>query len=105
MSIVNKSLFQTIIVTLYILQAALEVAHSFREKTNYFLSYLLRTVLAQVVAVLLTVFLIMSGKPIFFAHSQVIPCNVHGYLYECSGVPMRFYMFTMICGEIFVKIC
>ena len=87
-----------------LLQAALEVAHSFREKTNFFLSYLLRTVLAQVVAILLVVFLIVSSRKPIFEHSKPIPCKVHDYLYECSGIPTGLYMYTVICGERYLKV-
>ena len=85
------------------IQAALEVRHSLRsEKNNFFLSYLLRNVLAQLVAMLFMAFLVVAVARNIFSNSDTIKCNVHNkyqYTYECSGIPRSFYMYIVICGE------
>ena len=75
--------------------------HSLRsEKNNFFLSYLLRNVLAQVVAALFATFLIVAVARDIFSYSKTIECNVHNkYLYECSGIPRGFYWYINICGK------
>ena len=75
--------------------------HSLRnEKNNFFLSYLLRNVLTQVVAALFVTFLVVSVARDIFSYSDTIECNVHKkYLYECSGIPRSFYMYFVICGK------
>ena len=81
-------------------QAALEVSHSFREKSNFFTSYLVRTLLALVVPAVLLAFLSLSAKPIIEqVNGSVMPCTVHGYKYECAGIATDFYMYAMICGR------
>ena len=79
----------------------MEVRHSLRsEKNNFFLSYLLRNVLAQVVAALFVAFLIVAVARDIFSYSKTIQCNVHNkYLYECSGIPRGFYLYIIICGK------
>ena len=75
--------------------------HSLRsEKNNFFLSYLLRNVLAQVVAALFVVFLVVAVARNIFSYSDTIVCDVHKkYRYECSGIPRGFYMYIIICGK------
>ena len=79
----------------------MEVRHSLRsEKNNFFLSYLLRNVLAQVVAAVFTAFLVVAMARKIFSYSNSIQRNVHDrYLYECSGIPRSFYMYIVICGK------
>ena len=78
----------------------MEVRHSLRsEKNNFFLSYLLRNVLAQMVAALFTAFLVVAVTREIFSNSNTIECSVHGYHYECSGIPKSFYMYIVICGK------
>ena len=79
----------------------MEVRHSLRnEKNNFFLSYLLRNVLTQVVAALFVTFLVVSVARDIFSYSDTIECNVHKkYLYECSGIPRSFYMYIVIGGK------
>ena len=79
-------------------QAALEVSHSFREKSNFFTSYLVRTMLALVAPAVLLAFLSMSAN-VKQVYDNVIPCNVQGYKYECTGISIYLSMFAMIGGK------
>lgn len=73
---------------------ALEVSHSFSRGSNYFLSYLLRTLCEFIVATGLLGWLIWRGFP-SIQKEEFIYCDVHGFHYECAGHPQQFYMYVL----------
>eukprot|EP00095_Tigriopus_kingsejongensis_P004020 maker-scaffold5_size1054832-snap-gene-1.15 protein:Tk04020 transcript:maker-scaffold5_size1054832-snap-gene-1.15-mRNA-1 annotation:"leucine-rich repeat-containing protein 8e" len=75
-------------------KAALEVSHSFNQSSNYFLSYLLRTLIEFLAASFLLAWLIWRGFP-SIQKEEFIYCDVHGYHYECAGHPQQFYMYVL----------
>ena len=87
----------------YPLQAAVEIIHCLKVHThNFFVSYLLRTLVVVIAAMLSLVFLFLSAAPIVdqvYSSHNVIPCYIHGYKYECTGIDGTFYSSIIICGR------
>ncbi|XP_059093756.1 uncharacterized protein LOC131888834 isoform X2 [Tigriopus californicus] len=77
---------------------ALEVSHSFSRGSNYFLSYLLRTLCEFIVATGLLAWLVWRGFP-SIQKEEFIYCDVHGFHYECAGHPQQFYIVTRSGNE------
>ena len=73
---------------------AIELSYSMRKTRSYFYSYLFRTVSEGLVALSLLVYMVVRGLKIL-ADSHDISCNVHGYNYECHGIPVTFYQFSL----------
>ena len=91
-------------------QAALEVEHSFPEKNNYFIGYLLRTVFELTVSigllVMTTIFLgnnYKDGVENFFNNKRTIIkpiiCTIEDQDYKCVGHNRDFYHCILIGGE------
>uniref|UniRef100_A0A0K2U8T8 Uncharacterized protein n=1 Tax=Lepeophtheirus salmonis TaxID=72036 RepID=A0A0K2U8T8_LEPSM len=76
-------------------KTAIEVLHSFSSSSNFFVCYLVRTVIETVVASLLLAWLIFMGFP-SMQRDEFIHCNVHGYHYECAGHPQEFYVYVLL---------
>ena len=75
-------------------RGAIEVSHSFMSSSNYFLSYIVRTISEFVVAAALLIWLIVKGLP-SIQRDEFILCDVYEYFYECAGHPQQFYMYTL----------
>ena len=73
---------------------AIEIRQSFQNSNNFFISYLVRTVLEIIVALLLLIYSIVKGIPIL-DDSNTIICDVHSYFFECSGQPAQFYKYIL----------
>ena len=73
---------------------AMELRQSFNHSNNYFVSYLVRTVLEIVFALLLLIYICAEGLSIL-TQADTIVCDVHGYFYECSGQPAQFYVYIL----------
>eukprot|EP00092_Neocalanus_flemingeri_P069496 GFUD01085180.1.p1 GENE.GFUD01085180.1~~GFUD01085180.1.p1 ORF type:complete len:487 (-),score=116.41 GFUD01085180.1:160-1620(-) len=73
---------------------AIELRQSFNHSNNYFISYLMRTVLETIFAFLLLIYICADGLSIL-THADTIICDVHGYFYECSGQPAQFYVYIL----------
>jgi len=73
---------------------AIEIRQSFKNSNNFFISYLVRTILEIVVALLLLIYSIVEGIPIL-DDSNTIICDVHSYYFECSGQPAQFYIYIL----------
>jgi len=73
---------------------AIEIRQSFKHSNNFFISYLVRTILEIIVALLLLIYSIVEGVPIL-DDSNTIICDVHGYYFECSGQPAQFYIYIL----------
>ena len=74
---------------------AVELKMSFNHSDhNYFVSYLIRTVLELIFAFLLLIYICADGL-VILKHADTIICDVHGYFYECSGQPAQFYVYIL----------
>ena len=73
---------------------ALELSYSLKKSRSYFYSYLSRTVIEGILAISLLVHMLLRGLPLL-EDSHNITCEVHGFNYECHGIPVTFYMFAL----------
>jgi len=73
---------------------ALELKQSFKGNSNYFVSYIVRTTLEILIAMLLLAFICIYGLPVI-EHQDTIYCDVHNYWFECSGQPAQFYVYVL----------
>ena len=73
---------------------AIELSYSLKKSRSYFYSYLFRTVVEGLVALSLLVYMLLEGFKIL-GTSYNITCDVHGYNYECHGIPITFYLFSL----------
>uniref|UniRef100_A0A0K2TQZ0 Uncharacterized protein n=1 Tax=Lepeophtheirus salmonis TaxID=72036 RepID=A0A0K2TQZ0_LEPSM len=76
-------------------RTAIEVLHSFTSNSNYFASYMVRTIIVTILASILLIWLISMGIP-SMQKDEFIYCNVHGFHYECAGHPQEFYMYVLL---------
>ena len=89
---------------------AIQLKFFFRKDKNYFLSYFFRTVLEIALACSFLFYMTLYGHPILmqvncpvlflFCHLAVsqekrVMCKVHGFWYECHGIPMKLYIVTL----------
>jgi len=71
---------------------AIEISNRFSKKSNYWVSYVVRTVSELIVAGVLFGSVLALGLPsLFNGEGGVLPCNVYGHMFECSGHPKSFY--------------
>ena len=73
---------------------AIEICNRFSKKSNYWLSYVIRSSAELVVALVLLVWVSAFGIPYLAGgenvwYEGVMPCNVYGHMYECSGHPTQ----------------
>ena len=73
---------------------ALELSYSLAKGRSYFYSYLARTVVEGLVALTLLVCMLLKGLRIL-DEARDLTCDVHGYNYECHGIPVTFYQFSL----------
>ena len=73
---------------------ALELSYSLAKGRSYFYSYLARTVVEGLVALTLLVCMLLKGLRIL-NEARDLTCDVHGYNYECHGIPVTFYLFSL----------
>ena len=73
---------------------ALEMAYSLKKSRSYFYSYLARTVVEGLVALSLLLYMLLRGLRML-GESYNLTCDVHGYNYECHGIPVTFYLFSL----------
>jgi len=86
----------------------IEISHRFSKKSNYWMSYMVRTISELVVALALLTWMIVIGLvPRVYNIDNVIPCDVYGNWYECSGHSEEFYyavlIFTLVI--LFIYVC
>lgn len=86
----------------------IEMSHSFTSQDNFFLSYLVRTIVELLFAIFLLGWLCVYGVPIMY-NEELIACNVYGKMYECAGHPQTFFMwilgFTIIILVLYILCC
>lgn len=70
---------------------AMELKYNLGKCKSYYYSYLWRTLLEMVVALALLVYMLAFGHNML-TDDKVNICNVHGYYFECHGIPISFYI-------------
>jgi len=75
---------------------AIEISHRFSKKSNYWLSYMVRTISELTIALALFTWMMVIGIPRMFNYDNVIPCDVYGHWYECAGHSEEFYNAVLI---------
>jgi len=81
----------------------IEIEESFKSyENNYFMSYLVRTILELLVVLTLLAGIILYGIPVIFSEDHIIPCQINNYWYVCSGHPQEFYRFILIIAIIII---
>ena len=94
-----------------------EVWQSFKYKSSVFAAYFWRTVMEFFFSLVLFLWMVVVGvrqilnweswdpnnipdtEEIVSLQSDerlIVMCDVHGYMYECAGVPTQFYMYILI---------
>jgi len=73
---------------------AIELKQSFNYDNNYYVSYVIRTVLEIIFSLVLLIYSCIDGVSIL-THADTIVCDVHGYFFECSGQPAQFYAYIL----------
>ena len=76
-------------------KTTVELTQSFSDGANFYYSYLLRTSLEILTALYLFQWLLFHGIP-SLSKDQLIYCDVHGYQYECAGLPQQFYTYILL---------
>ena len=81
----------------------IEIEERFKSfENNYFQSYLIRTLLALVVVLLLLSGIIFYGLPVIFSNDHTLPCLIKSRWYVCSGHPQEFYRIILIVAIIII---
>jgi len=71
-----------------------QVEESFKTgEDNYFVCYLVRTVLELVISTCLLTW--MTCYATMSSNTDIIPCKIDRYLYACSGHPQQFYKYIL----------
>ena len=74
---------------------AIEIAQSFGPSSNYFKSYLVRTIFEFVTATILLIYFCYAGFHVFHEDKQeVLYCPVGQHFYQCAGHPKEFYKYV-----------
>jgi len=73
---------------------AIELSYSLKKSRNYFYCYLFRTIVEGLMSVSLLVCMIQWGLPTLLEHHD-IECEIHGFKYQCHGIPINFYLFAL----------
>ena len=73
---------------------AIEICNRFSKKSNYWMSYLSRTIAELLVALVLLGWVTSYGLPHIADLNSVwwdtvLPCDVYGHMFECSGHPQQ----------------
>jgi len=78
-----------------------QVEESFKScEDNYFVCYLVRTVLELVISTCLLSW--MTCYATMSSDTDIIPCKIDKYLYACSGHPQQFYKYILSIAVIFI---
>ena len=97
------------------IKQAMEVAQTFKGSSSLYSGYLSR-VLAKIIFALFLLAVLLTGNVILSSSSEPtcirlctltggipkigkdwsIYCNVYGYGYECAGIPLGFYLYTLM---------
>ena len=92
---------------------AYTVSEGLGSSTNYFRSYLIRTIAELLISFSLFIWLIFGGfEPLFGANDQapgsaifgtkVVLCNIGNFWYHCAGLPFQFYTIIFIAALVLI---
>ena len=81
---------------------AIEIAQSFGPSSNYFKSYLIRTIFEFVTATCLLVYFAYSGFHVFNTDEEFLYCPVGQHFYQCAGHPQEFYKYVFYISTVIV---
>ena len=73
---------------------AIEMRYNFKHSTNYYFSHLSRTILEILAGLGLIVIIVYYGHQKLEGSSTIF-CDVHSYHYECHGIPLEFYKYSL----------
>ena len=73
---------------------AIELRYIFKHSNKYYNSYLSRTILEIIVGSLVIVVIFLYGIQNLDRSSTII-CDIHSFRYECNGVPIEFYKYSL----------
>ena len=68
---------------------AIEISNRFTKNSNYLASYVARTSFELLIALGGFAWMCIHGIPQLADEESVLPCNIYGYMYECSGLPRQ----------------
>ena len=81
----------------------IEIEERFKSfENNYYQSYLVRTMLALLVVLVLLSGVILYGFPVVFSDDHTLPCQINRFWYVCSGHPQEFYRIVLIIAVIII---
>jgi len=81
----------------------IEIEKRFKSfENNYYQSYLVRTMLALLVVLVLLSGVILYGFPVIFSDDHTLPCQINSFWYVCSGHPQEFYRIVLIIAVIII---
>jgi len=78
----------------------IEISQTFHGKSDFFRSYVLRTIMEVVLGLLMLAWLCVYGLQETL-EEPYFGCNVYGYWYNCAGHPIAFY-FYILCISIVI---
>ena len=81
---------------------AIEIAQSFGPSSNYFKSYLIRTIVEFLTATCLLIYFAYSGFHVFNTDEEFLYCPVGQHFYQCAGHPQEFYKYVFYISTVIV---
>ena len=74
------------------------ISNSFNNSNNFYLSYVIRTIVELIIASTLLAYLAYKGHNLGVWNLDdvgSVMCDVYGHWYECSGHPQRLYLYVV----------
>ena len=79
------------------------ISNSFNNSNNFYLSYVIRTIVELMIASTLFAYLVYKGHDLGvwnLGDAGSVMCDVYGHWYECSGHPQKFYLVVLIVADV-----
>ena len=83
---------------------AFEISQSIGKSSNYFKSYLTRTVFELMTAAGLLVWLLVRGFYSLNQDNEYLICEIGKVHYHCAGEPLKFYLYILIATLIILSL-
>lgn len=80
-----------------------EVRQSFKEQGSFYKNYMMRTVFEFSLGAVFFAYMWLTGF-IEIQRDFNVYCQIHKTFYECSGVPIKFYLYILFIALIFLAI-
>merc|ERR1739848_395211 len=81
----------------------IEISQTFLKKTDFYRSYVARTVMEAVLALIMLSWLCVYGLEETL-EEPYFKCEVYGYWYECAGHPIKFYFYILLVSIVILAI-